>query len=94
MYSATENAQTYCVLVTSRSAEVIMHLLLSIVVIGFAFVVVLGARSFVRDLLALTRGGIIGLGDVQWMTAGRGILHEEFHSYAFGRTGVWTRKTP
>ena len=32
-----------------------MHLLLSIVVIGFAFVVVLGARSFVRDLLALTK---------------------------------------
>ena len=32
-----------------------MHLLLSIVVIGFAYVVVLGARSFVRDLLALTK---------------------------------------
>jgi hypothetical protein len=39
----------------SRSAEVIMHLLLPIAVIGFAFVVVLGARSFVRDLLALTK---------------------------------------
>jgi hypothetical protein len=39
----------------SRSAEIIMHLLLSIVVIGFAFVVVLGARSFVKDLLALTK---------------------------------------
>lgn len=26
------------------------------------------------------RGGIIGPGDVQWMTAGAGILHEEFHS--------------
>ena len=33
------------------------------------------------------RGGIIGPGDVQWMTAGSGILHEEFHSGAFGRTG-------
>ena len=45
-------------LVMSRSAEVIMHLLLSIlVVIGFAFVVVLGALSVVRDLLALTRHG-------------------------------------
>lgn len=33
------------------------------------------------------RGGIIGPGDVQWMTAGSGILHEEFHSDAFGRTG-------
>ncbi|AXF84404.1 Quercetin 2,3-dioxygenase [Ephemeroptericola cinctiostellae] len=32
-------------------------------------------------------GGVIGAGDVQWMTAGRGIIHEEFHSEAFGRTG-------
>lgn len=28
-------------------------------------------------------GGVIGPGDVQWMTAGAGILHEEFHSPAF-----------
>lgn len=33
------------------------------------------------------QGGIIGPGDVQWMTAGAGILHEEFHSPAFSRTG-------
>ncbi|MGX1588107.1 pirin family protein [Brevundimonas diminuta] len=33
------------------------------------------------------QGGIIGPGDVQWMTAGGGILHEEFHSPAFSRTG-------
>lgn len=33
------------------------------------------------------RGGIIGPGDVQWMTAGAGILHEEFHSEAFTRAG-------
>jgi redox-sensitive bicupin YhaK (pirin superfamily) len=33
------------------------------------------------------QGGVIGPGDVQWMTAGAGILHEEFHSPAFGRTG-------
>ena len=26
-------------------------------------------------------------GDVQWMTTGRGILHEEFHSEAFGQRG-------
>ena len=26
------------------------------------------------------RGGTIGPGDVQWMTAGAGIVHEEFHS--------------
>ena len=29
----------------------------------------------------------ISEGDVQWMTAGRGILHEEFHSEAFGQRG-------
>ncbi|VUS31980.1 MULTISPECIES: pirin family protein [Klebsiella] len=33
------------------------------------------------------RGGVIGPGDVQWMTAGAGILHEEFHSANFTRTG-------
>jgi redox-sensitive bicupin YhaK (pirin superfamily) len=32
-------------------------------------------------------GGHIGPGDVQWMTAGAGILHEEFHSQAFTRDG-------
>ena len=32
-------------------------------------------------------GGKIGPGDVQWMTAGAGILHEEFHSQAFARSG-------
>lgn len=32
-------------------------------------------------------GGQIGPGDVQWMTAGAGILHEEFHSRAFAKTG-------
>jgi len=32
-------------------------------------------------------GGTIGPGDVQWMTAAGGILHEEFHSPAFTRTG-------
>ena len=32
-------------------------------------------------------GGLIGPGDVQWMTAGAGILHEEFHSQAFTRSG-------
>jgi redox-sensitive bicupin YhaK (pirin superfamily) len=31
--------------------------------------------------------GTIGPGDVQWMTAGAGILHEEFHSEAFSRRG-------
>jgi hypothetical protein len=32
------------------------------------------------------RGDILE-GDVQWMTAGRGLLHEEFHSEAFGQRG-------
>jgi quercetin 2,3-dioxygenase len=31
--------------------------------------------------------GIIGPGDVQWMTAGAGILHQEFHSPAFTKKG-------
>ncbi|ANI29130.1 quercetin 2,3-dioxygenase [Yersinia entomophaga] len=33
------------------------------------------------------KGGVIGPGDVQWMTAGSGILHEEFHSEAFSKSG-------
>src|ERR1051325_8996497 len=32
-------------------------------------------------------GGTIGAGDVQWMTAGNGIVHEEFHSPEFTRKG-------
>lgn len=32
-------------------------------------------------------GGLIGPGDVQWMTAGAGILHEEFHTQAFVEQG-------
>ncbi|MTW09528.1 pirin family protein [Pseudoduganella eburnea] len=33
------------------------------------------------------QGGVITDGDVQWMTAASGILHEEFHSEAFTRAG-------
>lgn len=33
------------------------------------------------------QGGVIGPGDVQWMTAGAGILHEEFHSESFAKNG-------
>ncbi|OSI34579.1 short-chain dehydrogenase [Neisseria dumasiana] len=33
------------------------------------------------------RGGVIKEGDVQWMTAGAGIIHEEFHSEAFSKAG-------
>ncbi|MEF8765441.1 pirin family protein [Stenotrophomonas sp. A3_2] len=32
-------------------------------------------------------GGTIGPGDVQWMTAASGILHEEFHTPEFSRRG-------
>ena len=32
-------------------------------------------------------GGVIGPGDVQWMTAAGGIVHEEYHSPAFAKTG-------
>lgn len=31
--------------------------------------------------------GVIGEGDVQWMTAGSGILHKEYHEEEFSRTG-------
>ena len=31
--------------------------------------------------------GVIGPGDVQWMTAASGIVHEEFHEKAFARQG-------
>lgn len=32
-------------------------------------------------------GGTIGPGDVQWMTAARGIIHEEFHSPNYSKAG-------
>ena len=32
-------------------------------------------------------GGVIGPGEVQWMTAGDGILHNEFHEEQFARAG-------
>ncbi len=32
-------------------------------------------------------GGTIMSGDVQWMTAGSGVVHEEFHADDFSRTG-------
>ena len=33
------------------------------------------------------QGGVIGPGDVQWMTAGAGILHEEYHAEHYARSG-------
>ena len=32
-------------------------------------------------------GGMIGPGDVQWMTAAGGIVHEEYHSQRFTEQG-------
>jgi redox-sensitive bicupin YhaK (pirin superfamily) len=32
-------------------------------------------------------GGSIGRGDVQWMTAASGVVHEEFHGREFAKTG-------
>lgn len=32
-------------------------------------------------------GGTIKTGDVQWMTAGAGLVHEEFHSHEFAKKG-------
>jgi redox-sensitive bicupin YhaK (pirin superfamily) len=32
-------------------------------------------------------GGVIGEGDVQWMTAGSGLLHKEYHEEEFNREG-------
>jgi hypothetical protein len=32
-------------------------------------------------------GGVIGPGDVQWMTAGAGILHKEYHEESYAKRG-------
>ncbi len=32
-------------------------------------------------------GGVIGTGDVQWMSAASGLVHDEFHSSEFAKTG-------
>jgi hypothetical protein len=36
---------------------------------------------------SLGNAGVIGPGEVQWMTAGHGIIHEEYHSTNFARAG-------
>lgn len=41
----------------------------------------------VEHLDSTGAGGRIGPGDVQWMTAGSGVLHQEFHSHEFTRRG-------
>ena len=32
-------------------------------------------------------GGVIGEGEVQWMTSGKGVLHKEFHETEWSKTG-------
>lgn len=44
-------------------------------------------RGEVAHRDSVGNAGLIGPGDVQWMTAASGILHEEFHSPRFTRTG-------
>jgi len=41
----------------------------------------------VEHLDSTGAGGMIGPGDVQWMTAGSGVVHQEFHSREFTRDG-------
>lgn len=36
---------------------------------------------------SLGNSGVIGPGDVQWMTAAKGILHQEYHEDAFAKQG-------
>jgi quercetin 2,3-dioxygenase len=44
-------------------------------------------RGEVAHRDSVGNGGVIGPGDVQWMTAAGGILHDEFHSPQFMRQG-------
>lgn len=53
---------------------------------GFETVTIL-YQGEVEHLDTAGNGGLIGPGDVQWMTAAKGLLHEEMHSEAFTRKG-------
>ena len=37
-------------------------------------------------------GGVIGPGDVQWMTAASGVVHEELHEKEFAKQGGRNRR--
>jgi len=53
---------------------------------GFETVTIVYAGSVAhRD--SAGGGGTIGPGDVQWMTAGSGLLHDEFHAPSFAASG-------
>ncbi len=49
--------------------------------------VTLAFEGRIAHLDSTGMGGVIGPGDVQWMTAGRGILHREYHETEFARAG-------
>lgn len=53
---------------------------------GFETVTIL-YQGEVEHMDTTGNGGLIGPGDVQWMTAAKGLLHEEMHSAAFTRQG-------
>jgi redox-sensitive bicupin YhaK (pirin superfamily) len=53
---------------------------------GFETVTIL-YQGEVEHLDTAGNGGLIGPGDVQWMTAAKGLLHEEMHSESFTRQG-------
>lgn len=53
---------------------------------GFETVTIL-YRGEIEHRDTAGNGGLIGPGDVQWMTAARGLRHEEMHSAAFTRQG-------
>lgn len=53
---------------------------------GFETVTVIFEGEVVHEDTA-GHGGSIGPGDVQWMTAGSGLLHKEMHSDAFTKNG-------
>ncbi|GMH88693.1 hypothetical protein TL16_g11231, partial [Triparma laevis f. inornata] len=49
--------------------------------------VTLAFQGEVEHKDSLGNVGVIGSGDVQWMTAARGIIHQEFHSNEFSKRG-------
>ncbi len=44
-------------------------------------------KGWWRTVTLTGNGGVIGPGDVQWMTAASGIVHEEFHEKEFAKKG-------
>lgn len=49
--------------------------------------VTIAYKGAVAHMDSMGNSGVIREGDVQWMTAGRGILHKEYHEEGFSKTG-------